>query len=279
MGGPGPLRGSPRPCGMSHPDTGTLPAPRSQETCSPPSVTSTWRPSRTSSSTWNSSPRPTSGECAGAACSAGRLSSSSVGPETRAGRAAGDLAMGGPSHRYQPSFHGVDLSALRGAAVDEYFRQPVVVSGAPGRCRSSCGTWPSSGVTRGEQAVHPQGSHCPSRSSHFRPSTEDAGGNTLSIWEARGTRELSPDTWTPDTWISLWTDGDGFSVIEVFTVIHRPRFKNQKLTRGKPPTSVPSHTVLLLGGKQYLLSVFPEVFYLNVHIQIDRYLDFFPFKR
>lgn len=26
---------------------------------------------------------------------------------------------------YQPSFHGVDLSALRGAAVDEYFRQPV----------------------------------------------------------------------------------------------------------------------------------------------------------
>uniref|UniRef100_A0A8C5RT39 Histone-arginine methyltransferase CARM1 n=1 Tax=Laticauda laticaudata TaxID=8630 RepID=A0A8C5RT39_LATLA len=29
---------------------------------------------------------------------------------------------------YQPSFHGVDLSALRGAAVDEYFRQPVVVS-------------------------------------------------------------------------------------------------------------------------------------------------------
>lgn len=31
-------------------------------------------------------------------------------------------------HRYQPSFHGVDLSALRGAAVDEYFRQPVVVS-------------------------------------------------------------------------------------------------------------------------------------------------------
>ncbi|XP_061086555.1 histone-arginine methyltransferase CARM1-like [Conger conger] len=25
---------------------------------------------------------------------------------------------------YQPSFHGVDLSALRGAAVDEYFRQP-----------------------------------------------------------------------------------------------------------------------------------------------------------
>lgn len=29
--------------------------------------------------------------------------------------------------RYQPSFHGVDLSALRGAAVDEYFRQPIVV--------------------------------------------------------------------------------------------------------------------------------------------------------
>uniref|UniRef100_A0A4W5RPK6 Histone-arginine methyltransferase CARM1 n=1 Tax=Hucho hucho TaxID=62062 RepID=A0A4W5RPK6_9TELE len=28
---------------------------------------------------------------------------------------------------YQPSFHGVDLSALRGAAVDEYFRQPIVV--------------------------------------------------------------------------------------------------------------------------------------------------------
>ena len=34
----------------------------------------------------------------------------------------------GDFHRYQPSFHGVDLSALRGAAVDEYFRQPVVVS-------------------------------------------------------------------------------------------------------------------------------------------------------
>lgn len=33
--------------------------------------------------------------------------------------------------RYQPSFHGVDLSALRGAAVDEYFRQPVVVSKSP----------------------------------------------------------------------------------------------------------------------------------------------------
>lgn len=31
--------------------------------------------------------------------------------------------------RYQPSFHGVDLSALRGAAVDEYFRQPIVVCG------------------------------------------------------------------------------------------------------------------------------------------------------
>ncbi|XP_018425028.1 PREDICTED: histone-arginine methyltransferase CARM1 isoform X1 [Nanorana parkeri] len=27
---------------------------------------------------------------------------------------------------YQPSFHGVDLSSLRGAAVDEYFKQPVV---------------------------------------------------------------------------------------------------------------------------------------------------------
>ncbi|KAK2087360.1 Histone-arginine methyltransferase carm1 [Saguinus oedipus] len=38
-----------------------------------------------------------------------------------------DLAVGvGLVHRYQPSFHGVDLSALRGAAVDEYFRQPVV---------------------------------------------------------------------------------------------------------------------------------------------------------
>ncbi|XP_076216853.1 histone-arginine methyltransferase CARM1-like [Aptenodytes patagonicus] len=31
---------------------------------------------------------------------------------------------------YQPSFHGVDLSALRGAAVDEYFRQPVVDPGS-----------------------------------------------------------------------------------------------------------------------------------------------------
>lgn len=33
--------------------------------------------------------------------------------------------------RYQPSFHGVDLSALRGAAVDEYFRQPIVVRYPP----------------------------------------------------------------------------------------------------------------------------------------------------
>lgn len=42
---------------------------------------------------------------------------------------AGDLVGAvGDFHRYQPSFHGVDLSALRGAAVDEYFRQPVVVS-------------------------------------------------------------------------------------------------------------------------------------------------------
>ena len=32
--------------------------------------------------------------------------------------------------RYQPSFHGVDLSGLREAAVQEYFKQPVVVSNA-----------------------------------------------------------------------------------------------------------------------------------------------------
>ena len=29
--------------------------------------------------------------------------------------------------RYQPSFHGVDLCCLREAAVNEYFKQPVVV--------------------------------------------------------------------------------------------------------------------------------------------------------
>ena len=32
------------------------------------------------------------------------------------------------SFRQQPSFHGVDLTSLRDAAVAEYFRQPVVVS-------------------------------------------------------------------------------------------------------------------------------------------------------
>lgn len=30
--------------------------------------------------------------------------------------------------RYQQCFYGVNLSSLRGAAVDEYFRQPIVVS-------------------------------------------------------------------------------------------------------------------------------------------------------
>ena len=29
---------------------------------------------------------------------------------------------------YQPSFHGVDLTGLRQAAIDEYFKQPIVVS-------------------------------------------------------------------------------------------------------------------------------------------------------
>lgn len=29
-------------------------------------------------------------------------------------------------HRYQQSFHGVDLSCLRAAAMKEYFRQPIV---------------------------------------------------------------------------------------------------------------------------------------------------------
>ena len=32
------------------------------------------------------------------------------------------------SFRYQQCFYGVNLSSLRGAAVDEYFRQPIVVS-------------------------------------------------------------------------------------------------------------------------------------------------------
>lgn len=30
--------------------------------------------------------------------------------------------------RYQQCFYGVNLSSLQGAAVDEYFRQPIVVS-------------------------------------------------------------------------------------------------------------------------------------------------------
>lgn len=51
-------RRSPRPVPGSK-----LPArPFPQGICSPPSGTCTWRPSRTSSSTWSSSPRPTSGE-------------------------------------------------------------------------------------------------------------------------------------------------------------------------------------------------------------------------
>lgn len=33
-----------------------------------------------------------------------------------------------PSFRHQQCFYGVNLSSLRGAAVDEYFRQPIVVS-------------------------------------------------------------------------------------------------------------------------------------------------------
>ncbi len=32
-----------------------------------------------------------------------------------------------PPSRYQHSFHSIDLSALRGAAVEEYFRQPIKV--------------------------------------------------------------------------------------------------------------------------------------------------------
>uniref|UniRef100_A0A8C5JQZ4 Coactivator associated arginine methyltransferase 1 n=1 Tax=Junco hyemalis TaxID=40217 RepID=A0A8C5JQZ4_JUNHY len=47
--------------------------------------------------------------------------------------------------QYQPSFHGVDLSALRGAAVDEYFRQPVVVSDPGGLWGGSCPFWGSLG--------------------------------------------------------------------------------------------------------------------------------------
>ena len=60
----GPFGGSARSCWMSHPDASTAPCPHSQETCSPPLVMSTSHPSRMNSSTWSSSPRPTSGECA-----------------------------------------------------------------------------------------------------------------------------------------------------------------------------------------------------------------------
>lgn len=100
-----------------------------QGTCSRRSVTSTWPHSRTSSSTWSSSPRPISGESG----AGGRMiltPSPALGWwGARAGAAPLTCLYVPPSCRYQPSFHGVDLSALRGAAVDEYFRQPVVVSG------------------------------------------------------------------------------------------------------------------------------------------------------
>lgn len=57
-GVPGSRRSPPPPVPGSK-----LPArPFPQGICSPPSGTCTWRPSRTSSSTWSSSPRPTSGE-------------------------------------------------------------------------------------------------------------------------------------------------------------------------------------------------------------------------
>lgn len=68
--------------------------------------------------------------------------------------------------RYQPSFHGVDLSALRGAAVDEYFRQPVVVSaGIQGTPGVSAGRGPHLGWQEGSflvrpvQAVRREGNH------------------------------------------------------------------------------------------------------------------------
>ena len=32
-------------------------------------------------------------------------------------------------YRYQESFHGINLTSLRDAAVEEYFKQPIVVSG------------------------------------------------------------------------------------------------------------------------------------------------------
>lgn len=154
---------------MSHPDASTPPCPHSQETCSPPLVMSTSHPSRMNSSTWSSSPRPTSGECApGCPAFSGMAlpfsySLSSVGPkrlgldEGQLGEKAGcpncvlllvTLPWGaGAFCRYQPSFHGVDLSALRGAAVDEYFRQPVVVSGGTQgtHCHSSTGHGPPLG--------------------------------------------------------------------------------------------------------------------------------------
>lgn len=133
---------------MSHPDASTCPFLSSQETCFPPLAMSTSHPSLTNSSTWSSSPRPTSGESAPRcpACwgMAPPLSYSSSGGPKRRGVGGGKENAGCPTGllllvtlpwgvgafcRYQPSFHGVDLSALRGAAVDEYFRQPVVVSG------------------------------------------------------------------------------------------------------------------------------------------------------
>lgn len=59
----GHLEALPGPLGCSTLTPAPLPAPHSQETCSPPLVTSILHPSRMNSSTWSSSPRPTSGEC------------------------------------------------------------------------------------------------------------------------------------------------------------------------------------------------------------------------
>ena len=49
--------------------------------------------------------------------------------------------LGVPFCRYQPSFHGVDLCSLRDAAVQEYFKQPVVVSSSLPLSKSLMKSW------------------------------------------------------------------------------------------------------------------------------------------
>lgn len=132
-----------------------------QVKCFQPSATSIWPPSQMSSYTWSSSPRPTSGNILPPnqdwiailpACELKLLLLLKLGGGVNSftcrhirfckkvtkfcKKPFGRLSS--LASRYQPSFHGVDLSALRGAAVDEYFRQPIVVCSVYSFAHKSC---------------------------------------------------------------------------------------------------------------------------------------------